>query len=319
VLDDTVESDPVEDVSLLRDEMANLAFAVESTVESPGGTPLDRDEYHRPQLVVEEVAAASDVAEEYVALHNPGTRPLDVGGWIVTDGTETFTFPTDATVPADTTITLYTGTAPSPGEVPEHSYYWGAPYGPADDPDPVWHGSSTTVLSVYDADAATGDVTASSRSDRPLEHLRLREHVLGTDATDRPGARYHLATDLPDFWFAMQPERTTSGSLFDREVENYLELSLVLDAGTLDAEAYEDVPAPVGEILTPYSDRGLSIFDEELLGGGKRVTRSYQTATWTDGTAHLWSGREVVPGAADVGSSTLQYDVLEGWAEDEES
>ncbi|HEX7312646.1 MAG TPA: hypothetical protein VF297_01925 [Pyrinomonadaceae bacterium] len=36
------ESRPVEEVLFLRDEMANMAWAVERTVESPGGVPLDR-------------------------------------------------------------------------------------------------------------------------------------------------------------------------------------------------------------------------------------------------------------------------------------
>lgn len=44
VLGLTLESAPVEEVLLLRDEMANMAWAVERTVESPGGRRLDRHE-----------------------------------------------------------------------------------------------------------------------------------------------------------------------------------------------------------------------------------------------------------------------------------
>lgn len=318
VLDDTVESDPVEDVSMIRDEMANLGFAVETAVESPGGTTVERDEYTRPQLVVEEIAPNPDVDEEYVDLHNPGARPLDVGGWIVTDATETFTFPADATVPPDTTVTLYTGTEPTGETPPDHTYYWGAPAGPPSAPDPVWYGSSATVLSVYDSGATTSGVTANKRTNRPLDHLELRERVPG-DGDDQPSANYRLATDIPDYWFALQPERTGSRSPLDPAVENYLRLSLVLDADTLDAESYEEIPDPEGEILDPYTNTDLYVYDEELLGGGKRLTRTYQAATWTDGTSYVWSGREARPGAEDVGSSTLQFDVLEGWAEDEES
>jgi hypothetical protein len=44
VLGPSLEADPVEDVLLLRDEMASMAWAVERTVESPGGRRLDRYE-----------------------------------------------------------------------------------------------------------------------------------------------------------------------------------------------------------------------------------------------------------------------------------
>jgi hypothetical protein len=40
----SLEGEPIEDVLLLRDEMANMAWAVERTVESPGGRRLDRHE-----------------------------------------------------------------------------------------------------------------------------------------------------------------------------------------------------------------------------------------------------------------------------------
>lgn len=44
VLGLNLEAEPIEDVLLLRDEMANLAWAVEQTVESPCGHRLDRHE-----------------------------------------------------------------------------------------------------------------------------------------------------------------------------------------------------------------------------------------------------------------------------------
>jgi hypothetical protein len=44
------ESGPVEEVLLLRDEAANLAWAVESIVEGPDGRPIDRHERHLATL-----------------------------------------------------------------------------------------------------------------------------------------------------------------------------------------------------------------------------------------------------------------------------
>ncbi|MEQ1528267.1 MAG: hypothetical protein ABL925_03055, partial [Methylococcales bacterium] len=44
------ESKPLEDILILRDEMANLAWAIEGTVESILGSPLDRREQYKQKL-----------------------------------------------------------------------------------------------------------------------------------------------------------------------------------------------------------------------------------------------------------------------------
>jgi hypothetical protein len=49
-LANVLESAPVEEVRFLRDEMANLAWAVERTVESPTGRPVDRYEAYQAEL-----------------------------------------------------------------------------------------------------------------------------------------------------------------------------------------------------------------------------------------------------------------------------
>jgi hypothetical protein len=55
----SLESEPVEDVLLLRDEMANMAWAVERLVEGPGGHPVDRFEaYQGARQRAEEQAGA---------------------------------------------------------------------------------------------------------------------------------------------------------------------------------------------------------------------------------------------------------------------
>ena len=53
VLGPLLESQPVEDVSLLRDEMANVAWAVERVVESAAGRPLDRHEAYQETLAAQ--------------------------------------------------------------------------------------------------------------------------------------------------------------------------------------------------------------------------------------------------------------------------
>ncbi|MCW5798287.1 MAG: hypothetical protein KIT40_07305 [Nitrospira sp.] len=53
VLGPMLESRPVEDLSLLRDEMANVAWAVERIVESAAGRPLDRHEAYQETLAAQ--------------------------------------------------------------------------------------------------------------------------------------------------------------------------------------------------------------------------------------------------------------------------
>ncbi|MCS6319857.1 MAG: hypothetical protein H8K05_19235 [Nitrospira sp.] len=54
VLGPMLESRPVEDLSLLRDEMANVAWAVERVVESAAGRPLDRHEAYQETLAAQQ-------------------------------------------------------------------------------------------------------------------------------------------------------------------------------------------------------------------------------------------------------------------------
>ena len=62
VLGPMLESRPVEDLSLLRDEMANVAWAVERVVESPAGRPLDRHEAYQETLAEQPPSPAADGA-----------------------------------------------------------------------------------------------------------------------------------------------------------------------------------------------------------------------------------------------------------------
>ncbi len=60
VLGPMLESRPVEDLSLLRDEMANVAWAVERVVESAAGRPLDRHEAYQATLAEQPPSPAAD-------------------------------------------------------------------------------------------------------------------------------------------------------------------------------------------------------------------------------------------------------------------
>jgi len=60
VLGPMLESQPVEDLSLLRDEMANVAWAVERVVESAAGRPLDRHEAYQETMAAQPPAPTAD-------------------------------------------------------------------------------------------------------------------------------------------------------------------------------------------------------------------------------------------------------------------
>ena len=65
-IDARLEGDPIEEVALFRDEMANMAWAVERKVQGPMGTPIDR--YREASLVAgsQRLSDLSGVAPELI-------------------------------------------------------------------------------------------------------------------------------------------------------------------------------------------------------------------------------------------------------------
>jgi hypothetical protein len=109
---------------------------------------------------------------------------------------------------------------------------------------------------------------------------------------------YRLATRIPDYWIPLVP------------VQSADKRSVRLVRGRLMTSANDGttLPAPRGRILEP--GKPLSLFEEEVPRSGARITRAWQYARWTDGSAHLWIGRRKQPGRGE-GSSGLRFDVLE--------
>lgn len=172
VLGSSFEGSPVEEVLLLRDEMANMAWAVERIIESPAGRPVNRFEaYQEKRRRKEESDPASTV---------PRSGPLE----------------------------------------------------------------------------------------------------------------YRLSTSVPDHWIPLIPLHT---SLLKRDTELRL----------------GDLNKPLGQLLNPPNPtKPLSLNKEEVPREGAIVTRSYQYARWTDGSTHLWIGRQKRPGRGE-GSSGLRFDIVE--------
>jgi hypothetical protein len=276
-LADSRTGEPVEKVVFSRDEMANLAFAIERIVESPTGQALDRTEFQVPRLEIDRVAADEDPDEEYVELANPGEDRLVLDGYTLaaeTDGTTTDVHPiTDLTLQPGETVRVYTGVGPDESD---ESAGLGAS---------AWTDAEAVVVT-----DETDSVVRKKLLARPSDAL----------------ADYRLSTDVPDYWFPFTPEQ---GWRFT------LERALLLDASSLGLDV-DDIPKPLGEILRPEDELlppgqdTYQVYDEEVTRSGREVTRRYQHARWTDGASHLWSSRQSRVADTQLASG-LRFDILD--------
>jgi len=280
----SISSDPVEEVTFARDEMANLAFALERRHEGPTGRSVDRTEFQEPRIEVADVLVSDAPDEEYLELENPGEDLLDISSHtieVVSDG-EARTIHTfgDRELPPNATLRIVTGTATEGG----------------------------------DRDGADGDVglglsasvwqSAESLSVRDGGGRVVRRHLLAklSDAL----ADYRLSTNVSDYWFPFTPER---GEAFR------LERALLLDAGSL-GKSIDEIDQPRGEILDPpdsqlpVDEDTYQLYDEEVTRSGRTVTRGYQFTRWIDGAGYLWSSRESAVGDTQLASG-LAFDLLE--------
>lgn len=281
VLGTSLGGEVVESVRYGRDEMANLLFGIETTVEGALGEPLDRARFRRPSLAIAELDPAPDelggaaaAREESVVLENPGDDVLGLSGWELRvadpdSGAETTVGLPDRAVPAEGTLRVVTGS--------------GA------DTDDVAHLGRTAPLLDRDSVVSVHKPTADGPGLVSIEAVEPAS-VEGLPA-------YRLATEVPDHWFPYLPTGTGLPVRF--------ELALLLDADAL-AGTVDMVPEPLGRILDPEA----GIFGEEVGRTGRVVERSYQASAWLDGRSHVWSTREVGPGTGEV-SSGLRFDFLE--------
>jgi hypothetical protein len=134
--------------------------------------------------------------------------------------------------------------------------------------------------------------------DRHLEWAQRRAREADEP---RPGTEemlvYRVSTEVPEHWFALNPEEITPGSM-------RLRLLTRQRPGPVTPVEVE----PLGRVLSPGPD--LRIFEEEVPREGIRVQRAWQLARGSDGDTHLWIGRRKTPGRGE-GSSGLRWDVAE--------
>ncbi|MFP8888262.1 hypothetical protein ACLI4U_00615 [Natrialbaceae archaeon A-CW2] len=327
-LSNVTSSDPVEEVAFGRDEMANLVFGLERVVEGPTGDPVDRTEFLAPELEIESVQMAADPDREYVTFDNPGEDTLDVSGHVVravyADGdgdtdsseetvTDVFAFG-DLTIGPGDSITLFSGTAPTEADLS------------AGMSAPVWRDAD--ALDVYALEGASADDSDGSQDDGaeddplgPVDGRLIRRKLL--QSPDADGA-YRLATSVPPYWFpfTMDHDPADPPTVANPDVPYRLRQALLLDADSLDAPL-STIPRPEGQILDPdpstlpasvedvdAEDQPFWLYEEEVTRSGCEVSRRYQLARWTDGSTHLWVGRQATNGAGELASG-LRFDILD--------
>jgi hypothetical protein len=110
--------------------------------------------------------------------------------------------------------------------------------------------------------------------------------------------RYSLATTVPDHWIPL---------VATRQDPDGPDIRLVRGRVLLQGSSAPVSPPPLGRLLEP--DRPLRLFEEEVTRAGARVTRAYQYVRWTDGSSHLWIGRQKGAGRGE-GASGLRFDAV---------
>ena len=107
--------------------------------------------------------------------------------------------------------------------------------------------------------------------------------------------RYRLATTVPDHWIPLVPTRQDPGDP---------DIRLVRGRVLLQGSNAPVSPPPLGRLLEP--GRPLRLFEEEVTRAGARITRAYQYVRWTDGSGHLWIGRQKGAGRGEGGRREVE-------------
>lgn len=110
--------------------------------------------------------------------------------------------------------------------------------------------------------------------------------------------RYGIATTVPDHWVPLVPTRLDPDDA---------DIRLVRGRVLLQGSGAPVSPPPLGRLLEPGGP--LRLFEEEVPRAGARITRAYQYVRWTDGSSHLWIGRQKSTGRGE-GASGLRFDTV---------
>lgn len=138
---------------------------------------------------------------------------------------------------------------------------------------------------------------------RPLDRFEQYQRARAAAPEPAPASengelRYSLATTVPDHWIPLVPTRQDPDDP---------DIRLVRGRVLLRGSNAPVSPPPLGRLLEP--GRPLRLFEEEVTRAGARITRAYQYVRWTDGSSHLWIGRQKGAGRGE-GASGLRFDAV---------
>lgn len=119
--------------------------------------------------------------------------------------------------------------------------------------------------------------------------LPPRPPTIRSSATPAASLQYVLTTGVPKNWRPLVPMRNA-----DDQARVFVPGRVW---GATDPTPYTLLVRQLGTIL-----------DEEVPREGKRLQRFWQYGRWSDGSRHLWCGREVHAGRGE-GNSALRYDL----------
>lgn len=115
--------------------------------------------------------------------------------------------------------------------------------------------------------------------------------TLASDAA--PEFEYRLGTSVPDNWYPLIPR---SVPVPPGNAPRAMSLQLAW-------------PSTQGRFLGAQELGSVALHEEELPRSGLKLSRRWKYTRWTDGSTHLWIGRERTTGRGE-GSSGLQFDLI---------
>jgi hypothetical protein len=269
----------IETVIFVRDEIANLVFAIEKTFEGALARPIDRSQFDLPRLRILHVERSASGELEFIDFENGGDDELIIDGWTVEQRqsndttTELHKF-TNITLPPRSTLRLLSGGDQKlDTAILRHT------------------GRPPTTLADQD------EIVIMAGQDTVLVYPVMPPVASNLE-------RYQLVSEVDDHWFPYVHE--TDDSL--------LHPAYLLDANALQGNTV--IPRAYGKIIrfdsegdSQASGSSSGIQEAVINREGLVITRNYQLVSWYNGQRYLWASRRVTTGHGERYSG-LAFDFL---------
>lgn len=154
-------------------------------------------------------------------------------------------------------------------------------------------------------EAVTSYTEAARDAARELDKRAAREAGESAAEEGQSGSAvpiaYRLANIIPENWIPYVPVHSGDGA---RSIE--------LRQASMPRNQEDEKPAPIPprSHLLVTAGSGHRLHEETVSRAARRVRLIVQRSRWTDGSTHVWIGRETGPGRGE-GSSGLRFDIIE--------